>query len=247
MPRKPAVRRGQDLASEKRREFKRGERRFDVMRLWLDGMSYREIEKQMGVSKSVVASDVNQALGEMREELWGSMKVDVEREFTEQLSFTKKLRKASEKWLFVDGEVSLDARDTEAYLVYTDKNDLDDKGKPKKKKALVAEVMEMLRTDAIEPVKITAETVDRKFALEYALKTIATADTVIDKFARIDGLYTKDKENPATVEKAARAFHDWAKDNPTATDDERKVWISRFASSANVPEEELAQQIDGVH
>ncbi len=118
--------------------------------------------------------------------------IDVHEEFREQLEFAREIRTAARKWLVVADEINLDPRSTEVQVVYYDLLNCDDKGNPSRERAPLNELLDRVTTAAVQPVHSIIKTVDlRKFALD----AINTADTCIDKFAKIAGSYTQDKKN----------------------------------------------------
>jgi hypothetical protein len=129
--------------------------------------------------------------------------INVHEEFREQLAFAKKLRAAAEEYLSSETDpmrLVLIPRADEIDVTYYDFADTTPKGEPKKKTATLHALMAKVENLNLEADKITIKHVDmRKFALD----AINTADTCIDKFAKLGGDYSKDKENPITVDQIA--------------------------------------------
>jgi len=209
-------------------------------------VSFRHISTQYGMSESSVKRHANKCLFIEARLLNGhadlTQQIDVVHEFQEQLQFAKDLREAARKWLLVAGDIDLDPRSTEVQVVYLDPLSVDDNGNMEQKKAPLEDVLNLVRGVAI-PRTSVIKTVDlRKFALD----AINTADTCIDKFAKLGGLYTNPKDNPDTIAHAISAYHDWAMDNPNATYEEQRVWLSKFASQAKVTPDQLAEKVQAI-
>jgi len=108
-------------------------------------------------------------------------------EFEENLDFARKLRKACVKWL-VDPDdpeaFTIDPRANEIDVIYMD-------GVVQRRSTL-AELL--AKVDGIaHHASPFIKTVDLR---EYAIKALDKCDMAIDKFAKMDGEYMKDKENP---------------------------------------------------
>ncbi len=118
-------------------------------------------------------------------------------EFEENLDFAKKLRKACVKWL-VDpenaDEFTIDPRADEIDVVYMD-------GIVQRRSTLAALLARLDGT--IHHATPFVKTVDLR---EYAIKALDKCDMAADKFAKMDGDYTKDKENPSDDKALAKAL-----------------------------------------
>lgn len=121
--------------------------------------------------------------------------IDVHREFSEQLEAAKQLLEISREYLSDPDDPSqlfIGPQSHEIDVYYTDHNDCDGDGRPKKKKAKLNVLLAELAGREIEAPPVEMKTLDiRKFALD----AIRTADLCLDKFARISGAYQKDKSN----------------------------------------------------
>lgn len=129
-------------------------------------------------------------------------------EIREQLSFARDLRQSARDYLTDEnGNLSLLPRSDEIDIVFFDYTDLDEKKLPKKKTAKLDYVLQEIYKDGAKQAdKWSVKHVDiRPFALE----CIKTADVVLDKIAKLEGLYTKDKPNPAaaTLEYRAETYY----------------------------------------
>jgi hypothetical protein len=75
---------------------------------------------------------------------------------------------------------------------------------------------------------------------EYALKTIDSVDKILDKFAKVDGHYQKERENDEKLKKVAAAFAHWLEDHPDTELPEQQKWLTRFATNSGVDLKSLA-------
>ena len=125
-------------------------------------------------------------------------------EFTKNLEFVSKLRDACEQWLADPDNpdaFSINPRVDEIDVVYFDYEDKDAQGNPKRKTESLQELLARLDGTRYNADATFVKTADIR---EFALKTIDRIDTTVDKFAKIGGDYTKDKENPADLKSVAR-------------------------------------------
>ncbi len=121
--------------------------------------------------------------------------INVYAEFEKNLEFVGKLRDAATKWLIDPDDpeqFTIDPRADEIDVVYYDGIT--------PRRATLAELLNRVEAIASSPTPFV-KTVDLR---EYALKVIDRLDTAIDKFAKIEGIYTADKSNPADLKSVAR-------------------------------------------
>ncbi len=212
-------------------------------------VSLRNIALQFGMSHTAVSRHAETCLGftigALIEQKKIKQAIDVHEEFREQLEFAKQLRTAAREYLNNPDDplkLIIIPRADEIDVVYFDYAEKDEKGNPKKKTANLHALLQRIECDedtAFEPDKIQIKHIDlRKFALD----AINTADTCIDKFAKLSGAYTQDKVNPDKTADVLLAFNDWLSDNPEASSAEKSLWISRFAKSGNVEPRILAEK-----
>ena len=147
-----------------------------------------DIEEREAIAVENLPEDVAQAAWEYRVE-----KAKREKEYLSDVHDPLKL--------------SLTPKAHEIEVTYFDYNDMEmvnNVMRPKKKTAQLSTILEAVYSDAqLEPDKFSVKTIDiRKFALD----AINTADTCIDKFTKIEGLYTRDKANPADVQAQVKQF-----------------------------------------
>ena len=175
-------------------------------------INFRNISDSYGMSVSSVSRHVSDHLKfkvkEVIENNQVKRAIDVYDEFVEQLDFAKALRLAAREYLSNVNDplrLSITPKAHEIEVTYFDHNDMEmvnDVMRPKKKTAQLSVILESIYADAqMEPDKFSVKTIDiRKFALD----AINTADTCIDKFAKMGGDYTQDKKNPADIKSIAR-------------------------------------------
>lgn len=191
-------------AGKKRQILNNRDRDFEMTRLWVvEKKTYEEIGQMYGLTYNGAYSAVKRVLNIIQEDLKEAIVVDVRQEFHEQLAFAKSLRTAARDYLAnTEGQLELSPRADEVSVVYYDPSDTDDRGKPKKKTDTLNVLLEKI-SGVFDADKVTIKHMDmRKFALD----AINTADTCIDKFAKLYGEYTKEKENPADISTLLRAY-----------------------------------------
>lgn len=194
-------------------------------------VSLRNIALQFGMSHTAVNRHAETCLGltigALIEQGKIERAIDVHEEFREQLTFAKQLRLAAQEYLGNPNDplrLLITPKAHEIEVTYFDHNDLVPVGigetvvmKPKKKVAQLSVILEAVYADGnLEPDKYKVTTIDiRKFALD----TINTTDTCIDKFAKLGGAYTQDKPNTAVIQefmhKFLTRFEEHAKGFPT--------------------------------
>lgn len=113
----------------------------------------------------------------------------------------------------------------------------------KEVKEKVSTLFDNYHTDFVEVTKTEIKHVDIR---QYALNAITIVDLVLDKVAKVKGLYQADKPNDTTIENAVRGFQWWLEDNPGATPEEKDIWIKRFAVGAKLPPAEFIKHIETV-
>ena len=144
--------------------------------------------------------DVQKALKEKRLD----EAIDAYKEFIEQLKYAKQLRDASQEQLRDEtGKISLDPRRRDIDVIYDDPLDTDKTGKPKRKRQNLDIIMD--KVEGTGRYSNTFAMVNGVDIYKFALDTLKAADMVIDKFAKIDGDYTKEQENPKSLTDTAIA------------------------------------------
>lgn len=121
--------------------------------------------------------------------------VDVYHEFQKNLEFVAKIRDAAEKWL-------IDPEDSEKFTVdpRADEIDVVYKDGVVERRATLAELLSKIEGQFRWPTPFV-KTIDLR---EYALKAIDKCDMAIDKFAKMGGFYTKERENPEDINARVR-------------------------------------------
>lgn len=179
--------------------------------------SYRSIAQQFGIIHTTLQRHIETCLGlelaTIQQKHREQQAINVYDEFKEQLAFAKDLRLAAREYLSDVNDplkLSITPKAHEIEVTYFDHNDMQMVGDvmmPKKKTAQLSTILESIFTEGnLEPDKYKITTIDiRKFALD----AINTTDTCIDKFAKLSGEYTKDKENPADLSRVASAVKEY--------------------------------------
>jgi hypothetical protein len=189
-----------------------------INKLIARGASFRDIAGQFGnaFTKSSVARHAEDCLKLEIRALIRENKIqnaiDVYGELREQLAFAKALRLAAREYLSdpATGEIVLIARAHEIDVLFEDYTDLTQSGEPRKKTESLTALLERAEKGNLSVIKTVAKHIDIR---QFALNAINTTDAVIDKFAKVEGLYTKEKENPDTLaqnrEKMERLVSKW--------------------------------------
>ena len=113
-------------------------------------------------------------------------------EITEQLLFAKELRIAAREYLSDEhGKLILIPRTEEIDVVYTEFVTKNEKPGWVKKTERLDVLLEKVEDADLNVQRTVAKHVDIR---SFALDAIRTVDTVLDKFAKIEGLYQKDNE-----------------------------------------------------
>jgi hypothetical protein len=171
--------------------------------------------------------------------------IDVHQEFEDNLAFAKDLRAAAREYLAdpIDPlKLKLIPRADEIDVTYFDNTDFTagQNPVPKKKTAKLSALLhdiEQIRN--LEVDKINIKHVDIR---SFALDAIKTADTCIDKFAKLSGAYQEPRDNEQSLQKVLQSFALWVEKNPNASNVERGDAIERFARGGGVPVNVLAEK-----
>lgn len=91
----------------------------------------------------------------------------------------------------------------------------------------VNELLRIYHTDYIEPTRTEIKHVDIR---QFALNAISTVDTVLDKVAKVEGLYQKDKENEDELTKLKQRIEKVAEQEGTDYQSELKLFLEYFSN-----------------
>jgi head-tail adaptor len=117
--------------------------------------------------------------------------------------------RACDKWLTDPDnpdEYTFDPRSHELLVVYLDKNDCDEKGNPKRKKTNLQRLLDMATIPDRPFDWASDQTVD---VWAHSLKTIREWNDLIDRWAKLNGLYQKERANEADEEAKRAAEIKW--------------------------------------
>ncbi len=156
--------------------------------------------------------------------------VDHYQEITEQLTFAKDLRLAAREYLLDPeiGAIVLFPRSDEVTVIYEDLTDLTPKGYPKKKTDDLETLLKRAEAGKIEVSKTVIKHVDIR---SFALDAIRTTDLVLDKIARLEGLYTKEKENSDELTQLKKQIQSRADSRGVSYQEELNLYLSLFGST----------------
>lgn len=163
-----------------------------------EGVAYRAISRQIFGSekkRSAIQRHSENCLQHNSSAVIAKLKVEASKgyyaEIDEQLNFARNLRIASQNYLTdpITGEITLFPRADEIQVVYYDPLDTNKNGEPKKKRNDLQYVIDHFRVKADKTV---VKHVDIR---SFALDCIKTADIVLDKIAKREGLYQEKQSN----------------------------------------------------
>ncbi len=210
------------------------------------GSAFRRISSHFGMSdKSVqrhtencLKLDIAALIAEKRIE--GA--INHYEEIREQLKFAKDLQTAARLWLTdpETGKLTLNPRADEVSIVYLDYADLNAQFEPKKKKALLQDIIDNIQSVNANFGAQTSiiKTTDLR---NYALDTIKICDVVLDKFARVDGHYTKEKENPEEFTTLKSLIEKRAQEKGISYQLELKTYLEKYAVNVRTEIKQLLQ------
>lgn len=208
--------------------------------------SFRAISRHYGMSKDSVQRhtenclklDIAALIAEKRIE--GA--IDHYKKISEQLAFVEELQTAAREWL-TDPEtnkLTLTPRADEVTIIYLDYADLNASLEPKKKKALLQDIIDNIQSilHTFQPTTSIVKTTDLR---NYALDTIKVADSVLDKFAKVDGHYTKEKENPDEFTTLKSLIARRANEKGISFELELKTYLEKYAVNVRPEIRQLLQ------
>lgn len=117
--------------------------------------------------------------------------------------------RACDKWLTDPDnpdEYTFDPRSHEIIVIYLDKTDRDEKGNPKRKKTNLQRLLDMATVPDREIDWTKDQTVD---VWGHSLKTVREWNDLIDRWAKLNGLYQKERANEADEEAKRIAEIKW--------------------------------------
>lgn len=173
--------------------------------------------------------------------------IDYHSELNEQFNYAKKLRLASQEYLTDPDTLNLALfpRSNEIEVIYLDFSDTTKDDEPKKKRDNLQTLLERVEaSNRFEANKVIIKHVDIR---SFALDAIKTADMVLDKFAKTQGLYTREQENPSTLAKAVERVINYgrqcAKENGTTLEEELNAALEANALEAPIVSELRKQNL----
>jgi hypothetical protein len=178
--------------------------KLQIERLIARGESYRSIAKQFGISDASITRHVQKCIPLILEELRASQNhkraINVEDEISRAFSRLNKLLDACDVWLTDPDDpalYSLDARANELSIIYEDGNDLTPKGNPKRKRDTLSVLLRQLEDGGLETLSVTSKHADPR---ELIVKTAGEIKGQLELFARLQGLFQRDRANESDRE-----------------------------------------------
>ena len=227
-----------------------------VNRAIINGMNYRMIAKRFPPlsrasiwrhGRNCLKFDSHRAV---REKRIGQV-VDVYNEMVEQFQFAKGLRLACQEYLSDPNDplkINFSPRVDEIEVIYFEADSsTNGRGrgavKPIKKSATLDQLLAQVQ-DVMPDVRLQSLRPRIKIDMRrYALEAIHTVNLVLDKFARLEGLYTKDRENETAIERAVMGLQLFIEKNPEATEEEIREAISIVARGVSISESVLTERL----
>jgi hypothetical protein len=228
-----------------------------VNTLVADGISFRVISRQLLGDEKHHDSIRRHAENCLKLEIQALIKakrlnqaVNHYEEICEQLLFAKELRTAARAFLSdpETNQIALLPRADEVTVIYEDYSDTNSRGEPKRKKDSLSNLLTHVAAAVnIKGVQAIIKHVDIR---SFALDAIRTADVVLDKIAKLEGLYTKERENQDKLANTVRAVVDWLTDYPQQRerlDDVIRDFSRGRVVDADELREKVLEQLDGIH
>lgn len=214
------------------------------------GKSFRAISRQFSGNDSMRDAVRRHTENCLKQEIQMLLKdkkikqaIDHYQEISAQLTFAKELRDASRDYLVDPNDpmrLTLIPRAEEIEVIFKDYSDKTSNGELKKKRARLSDLLQQVEAEMkIETIQIAANHVDIR---TFALNSIQTTDTVLDKIAKLGGLYTKKRENESALHQAMRAVLLYLEDYPHQKENLEKV-ISVFARGKGVDADQLMEKV----
>lgn len=164
------------------------------------GVKQRPIAQRYGWNASTITRHIQtciprqlQILSASREERGA---LAVEREIATSFARINKLLDGCHAWLLDpdgSGNYTLEPRSREVSVVYEDKQDRDERGKPRRKKATLQDLLNRVESDG----EISVQYTESKHAdpRELILKTAAEIRQTLEFYAKLHGLFQKERSN----------------------------------------------------
>jgi hypothetical protein len=184
----------------------------EINRLIAAGTTYKVISQQYGMDQASVSRHVKACIPRLlvstrvARDIGGG--IVVERQLEKTFAHINKLVDACDEWLLDPdgtGKYTLEPRSREINVVYDDYNDRDDKGKPKRKKANLQELIGRLGEAGYEVDLLQSKSADPR---ELVLQSAAEIRAHLDFYAKLHGLYQKERSNEIEREERKRFVDD---------------------------------------
>ncbi len=176
----------------------------EIDRFLAKGDSYRTIARRFTVSESAIKRHVLKCipifLEAARAERKRERAIVVEAEVSRVFNRLNKLFDACDLWLTNPDDpalYSLDARAEELTVIYEDGNDLTPKGNPKRKRDKLSLLLRRLDGAGVETLSVTSKHADPR---ELIVKTAGEIQAKLELFARLQGLFQRDRANESDRE-----------------------------------------------
>lgn len=184
--------------------------------LSMPGANASSVARLFDVSSSIVISHLKRCVPKYLEAAEAAVRVerglDIKAVVFQNADVLSKSIRACDRWLTDPDnpdEYTFDPRSHEIQVVYLDKTDRDEKGNPKRKKTNLQRLLDMATVPDREIDWAKEQTVD---VWSHSLKTIREWNDLIDRWAKLNGLYQKERANEADEEAKRAAEIKWLRD-----------------------------------
>lgn len=181
-------------------------------------------------------------IGTLIQEQKTTQAIDVMAEFQNLFQAALKGLKAATDALTVDGEINFNPRAWEIDVVYEDSNDCDQHGTPKTKKTTLEALIALAEENGVFSMQHTFVKVQdlRKTYLD----AIKATESLVDRFAKIGGLYQQDRQNEADLKRIVEAIIETRRRHPEISAEEA---VQMFAKGRGVPVEKVLEHLEAVN
>lgn len=181
--------------------------------LSMPGARTASVAKLFGVHPATLTNHLKSHIPKFIEAAEAAVRVerglDIKAVVFQNADVLSKSIRACDKWLTDPDnpdEYTFEPRAHEIQVIYLDKTDCDDRGNPKRKKMNLQRLLDMATVPEREVDWAKDQTVD---VWGHSLKTVREWNDLIDRWAKLNGLYQKERANEADEEAKRIAEIKW--------------------------------------
>ena len=215
------------------------------------GRQYRWIEANYFVTRSSISRHKRGCLKLNHLEVMKSVRVDqqvdVYLELVEQLNLLKRMRDAAEEYLTDPNDpmrFCMNPRADEITVIFYrfDNDPLTGEVKRTRHRAKLSELQGTIE-EQHPGISVRGFSVKATDMRKYILDLVNSVDQCLTQFAKIEGLYTKDRDNAASIETGIKAFKFFLERNPEASLEQQKEAMGLISAGINVSLSDLEQRL----